>query len=185
MGAGCALRPSQLRFCAEAAALFAVDVIRRIVRAKGRAEMWKLLSVFLLLLATPRLNAQSAVQSTEQERILALESSWNQAEQQKDAAALKILLGPELVYVDYDGTIMNKAEYLASVHSPSLHPERIVNESMTVQLYGAVAVVNGVYREKGVKSGKPYAFRGRFTDTWISARGSWVCVASQSTLIMH
>ena len=73
--------------------MFAVDVIRRIVRAKGRAEMWKLLSVFLLLLATLRLNAQSAVQSTEQERILALESSWNQAEQQKDAAAFKDTAG--------------------------------------------------------------------------------------------
>jgi hypothetical protein len=26
--------------------------------------------------------------------------------------------------------------------------------------------------------------RGRFTDTWVFHQGSWVCVASQSTLIM-
>src|SRR5712672_1286671 len=142
------------------------------LNAHGKGEVWKLL-VLLSLLAAPRLNAQGAPHSADQQRILALETAWNQAEQQKDAAALKVLLGPELVYVDYDGTIMNKAEFLASVQSPSLHPERIVNESMNVQLYGAVAVVNGVYRESGVKSGKPYAFRGRFTDTWISARESW------------
>jgi hypothetical protein len=80
---------------------------------------------------------------------------------------------------------MDKAEYLASVQAPSLHPERIVNESMKVHIYGAVAVVNGVCRESGVRDGKPYAFRERFTDTWIRRSESWVCVASQSTLIPH
>jgi len=50
-------------------------------------------------------------------------------------------------------------------------------------VYGNSAVVTGVYREKGVKNGRPYQRRGRFTDTWVYQSGSWVCVASQSTLI--
>jgi ketosteroid isomerase-like protein len=148
--------------------------------------MWKLFPVFLLLLAAPRFNAQSTAQpAAGQSRILALENAWNQAVQQKDTAALEMLLGPELVYVDYDGKLMDKAEYLASVQSPSLQPERIVSESMNVHLYGAVAVVNGVYRENGAKKGKPYVLKERFTDTWVRRSESWVCVASQSTLILH
>ena len=118
----------------------------------------------------------------EQGRILSLENAWNQAVQQKDASALKLLLGPQLVYVDYDGKLLNKAEYLASVQSQSLHPARIVSESMHVHLYGTTAVVNGVYRENGVKDGKPYLLRERFTDTWVRSSESWVCVASLSTL---
>lgn len=146
--------------------------------------MWKLFPVFLLLLAAPRFNAQSTAQpAAGQSRILALENAWNQAVQQKETAALEMLLGPELVYVDYDGKLMDKAEYLASVQSPSLHPERIVSEFMSAHLYGAVAVVNGVYLENGKKNGKPYAFRERFTDTWVRRSESWVCVASHSTLI--
>lgn len=48
---------------------------------------------------------------------------------------------------------------------------------------GGSAVVTGIYREKGVCNGKPYVRRGRFTDTWVAQGGTWVCAASQSTLI--
>jgi hypothetical protein len=69
------------------------------------------------------------------------------------------------------------------VKASSLNPEQIVNESMTAYLYGDSAVVTGIYREKGVRNGKPYVRRGRFTDTWVTQGGTWVCAASQSTLI--
>jgi hypothetical protein len=80
---------------------------------------------------------------------------------------------------------MNKTQYLASVRSTSLQPVRIVNESTNVRFYGPVAVVNGVCRENGTKNGRPYTLRERFTDTWIRRGDSWVCVASESTLIPH
>jgi ketosteroid isomerase-like protein len=147
--------------------------------------MWKLVSVFLLL-AAPQLKAQaSARPDAEQARILTLENAWNQAVQQKDASALDILLAPDLIYVEYDGTLMNKGQYLASVRSPSMQPLHIVNESSSVHLYGMVAVVNGICRENGVKKGKPYTLRERFTDTWVRRSDNWVSVASQSTLIQH
>jgi|ERR1700722_2057743 ketosteroid isomerase-like protein len=146
--------------------------------------MWKLFSIVLLLLAAARSDAQTVEQtSPEEARILTLENAWNQAVQQKDAQALKTLLAPDLTYVDYDGTLMNKAEYLASVESPSMHPVRIVNEGVTVRLYGMVAVVNGVCRESGVKKGKAYELRERFTDTWVRRSDSWICVSSESTLM--
>jgi len=131
--------------------------------------MHKAFSFVLLLLMVPRFDAQRAVDpDSEQGRILSLENAWNQAVQQKDATALKILLGPELVYVDFDGKLMDKTEYLASVQAQSLlHPGRIMNETMKVYLFDAVAVVNGVYREDGAMNGKPYVLRERFTDTWI------------------
>jgi ketosteroid isomerase-like protein len=130
------------------------------------------------------LNAQdSASQGADPSRLVALENAWNQAVQQKDRIALDMLIGPDLVYVDYDGRLMDRTEYLASVQSPQHRPDRIVSEAMNVHLYGAVAVVNGVYRENGTKNGKPYSLRERFTDTWVRHAESWVCVASHSTLI--
>ena len=123
--------------------------------------------------------------SDEEGRILALETAWNHAEESKDAAALDQLLAASLVYVDYDGSIMNKKEFLASIQQESLHPAQITNEQMTAKVYGEAAVVTGVYREKGTSKGKPYQRRGRFTDTWVRQEGTWQCVASQSTLISH
>jgi ketosteroid isomerase-like protein len=123
--------------------------------------------------------------SDDEGRILALETAWNHAEESKDAAALDQLLSSSLAYIDYDGSMMNKAEFLASIKQESLHPSQITNDEMTAQVYGEAAVVTGVYREKGTLKGKPYQRRGRFTDTWVKQKGTWQCVASQSTLISH
>lgn len=50
--------------------------------------------------------AQQKVGMSEDEgRILALETAWNHAEQNKDVAALDQLLSGSMVYVDYDGSL--------------------------------------------------------------------------------
>ncbi len=138
-----------------------------------------------ILVCSALVGASAQEVGVEQARILTLENAWNQAVQQKDARALRMLLAPDLVYVESDGTLMDKTQYLASVQTPSLRLVRIVNESTNVRLYAAVAVVNGVCREDGVKNGKAYTIRERFTDTWIRRGDTWVCVASESTLIPH
>ena len=146
----------------------------------------RILTAILLLLTAMATAAQTPAQpDAEQTKILALENAWNRAEETKDSKALETLLDSTLVYIDYDGTLMDKAQFIASVKQPALHPEQIVNESMTAHLYAGSAVVTGVYREKGMNHGKPYLRRGRFTDTWVYRDNAWVCVASQSTLILH
>lgn len=140
-------------------------------------------TVTLLIFLAASITAASQQGNPEQSKILALENAWNLAEQRKDVRALDQLLASNLVYIDYDGSFMDKPQFLASVKTPSLHPEQIVNESTTVHMYGSTAVVTGIYREKGVEKGKAYLRRGRFIDTWIYQNGLWQCVASQSTLI--
>lgn len=141
--------------------------------------------ILFCLCAVSLTAAQANLPSAEETKILALENAWNQAEEDKDVTALDSLLDPTLVYIDYDGSFMDKAQFVASVPAPSLHPEQIVNESMSANVYGDSAVVTGIYREKGTRNGKTYLRRGRFTDTWVYRNGTWTCVASQSTLIMH
>lgn len=142
--------------------------------------------VFFGLLGAVVLVAQdSSKRSSEEGRLRALESAWNHAEQMKDAAALNQLLSESLVYVDYDGTLQNKKEFLESTLRSDVQQEQINNDGMTVYVYGDAAVVTGVYRDKGVEKGKAFSRRGRFTDTWVKQSGVWQCVASQSTLIPH
>jgi len=148
-----------------------------------RAEV--AICVLLFACSFPVFAQSTSSNDAQTTRILALENAWNQAEEHKDTQALDGLLASTLVYIDYDGSFMDKAQFMASVKAPSLHPEQIVNESMTAHIYGDSAIVTGVYREKGVNKGKAYLRRGRFTDTWVNQGGTWVCVASQSTLISH
>jgi ketosteroid isomerase-like protein len=127
----------------------------------------------------------AAAQSAQRSRILALENAWNQAVSQKDVRAVDSLMAADMVDIEYDGTLTNKAQYLASVQAPDLRFEHVASDSMQVQFYGRSAIVIGVYSEKGIKNGKPFLHRERFVDTWINKNGTWLCVASQSTLIAH
>ena len=141
--------------------------------------------LLVLLCAVLVMAQDSSKRDAEEGHLLALESAWNHAEQSKDAAALNQLLGESLVYVDYDGTLLNKKEFLENTLRNKVTQEQINNDGLTVHVYGNAAVVTGLYRDKGLENGKPFLRRGRFTDTWVKQNGAWQCVASQSTLIVH
>ena len=116
-------------------------------------------------------------------QIIQLERAWNQAEMGRDAGAMASLVDDTLTYVDYDGSVMNRTEYLRSVANPVSNPDHLYDEGMKVHVYSNAGVASGIYRETGTSKGKPYTRRARFTDTWIKQNGQWKCVASQSTLI--
>lgn len=115
--------------------------------------------------------------------VLALERAWNLAEAHKDARAMEQLMANTLIYVDYDGTVMTKAQALAEVKKAPVEQPKIVTESMAAQVYGKTVVVSGVYRDAGTVHGKVYSHKGRFLDVWVEENGAWQCVASQATLI--
>lgn len=121
--------------------------------------------------------------AAQRSRVLAFESAWGMAEKDKDVKALDALLDDSLTYIDYDGTLKSKGDFLAGVKAPSDNREEQVIESTSAHVYGDTAIVIGVYRVKGIDKGKPYQRRGRFTDTWVYRNGLWVCVASQYTLL--
>jgi ketosteroid isomerase-like protein len=138
----------------------------------------------LLLASTLLVFAQSnAPKNDEEGTILALENAWNLAEAHKDGNALDQLLADNLVYTDIDGSFMNKAQFIKSAKESTVQGMSLNNEGVKVQFYGDAAVVSGLYRERGSEKGKPYARSGRFTDVWIKQNATWLCVASQSTLI--
>ena len=128
--------------------------------------------------------AQSEMDSAAaRSRVMAFESAWGLAEKNKDAKALDALLDNSLTYIDYDGTLKTKSDFLADVKASGHNREQQTVESTVARVYGDTAVVTGVYQVKGTDQGRPYLRRGRFTDTWVNRNGNWVCVASQYTLL--
>jgi ketosteroid isomerase-like protein len=135
----------------------------------------------LLFASAPPAQDKSA--SADEIQIKQLERAWNQAEAKQEVKEVSSLLSDTLAYTDYDGSFMNKPEYMKWVVSPGQKADHIYDEGQNVKVYGDAAVVTGIYRETGTNKGKPYVIRSRFTDTWIKRDGVWLCVASQSTLI--
>jgi len=116
-------------------------------------------------------------------KVLSLETLWNQAEVEKDTKSLDHLLADSFIFVDVDGSMRNKPQFLISVTDRTEHITSIRSESMLDWVYDNAVVVTGTYEEKGTSKGKPYSHHGRFTDTWVKKGSGWLCAASQSTLI--
>src|SRR5215471_3245385 len=137
----------------------------------------------LLLLAVGLSLARPNSVSDEGGRVLALETAWNHALENKDAKALDMLLANSMVSVDIDGSVSNKSDFLASIKAPDYQQSQAVTEQSNVQVYGNAAIVVGIFRIKGTEKGKPYVRRERFVDTWVKFDGTWQCVATTSALI--
>src|SRR5258708_35762522 len=93
------------------------------------------------------------------------------------------MLDGDFVLTDYDGTVMSKAQFLASIRDKSSHVTVEVSDDMKLHRHGATVIVTGATREKGTEKGKPFSHQGRFTDAWIKKDGQWLCVASPLRLI--
>ena len=124
-----------------------------------------------------------AASAADESKILALENAWNLAQLHHDAAALDQLLPGTFVSTDYDGTVMNKTQFLADLKDPAYQASLVVNQDVKIYSYSNAAVVTGTYHTKGKYKGKPFEHWGRFTDMWLFQDGIWQCVASHSSLI--
>ncbi len=124
-----------------------------------------------------------AQEKGDESKIIALENLWNQMQLNHDADAMDKMLDKDFVLTDYDGTVMSKAQFLASIRDKANQLTAEVSEDMKLHRHGDTVVVTGATHEKGTFKGKPYQHKGRFTDTWIRREGSWICVASHLGLL--
>ncbi len=143
--------------------------------------MRKLIVITLFALAASSAFAQN--RSAEESKLLAMENAWNVAQKEHDAKALEALVADTFLNTDYDGTVSNKAQFLADAKDMSYKLESVGNTDVSVFMYGNSAVVAGTYRTVGTHKGKPFDSHGRFTDTWVQINGKWLCVASATTHI--
>ena len=137
----------------------------------------------MLLSSLLMAGAQTNDVATDASKLIALENAWNQAQLHHDAKALNNLVSDTFVYTDYDGTVMNKAQFLADLKDPDYRASLIANEEARVISYPNVAIVIGTYHTKGIYKRQPFEHYGRFTDTWIYQNNKWQCVASHTNLL--
>jgi ketosteroid isomerase-like protein len=140
--------------------------------------------LFLVFFSSVILFAQQSSPSEgDESRIVALENIWNQAQLNHDATAMGSMLHPDFVFTDFDGTVMSKPQFLASIRDSSNTLSLEVSDDMKLHRFGDTVVVTGATHEKGKQKGKTYEHYGRFTDTWMRHNNEWICVASQLGLL--
>ncbi len=83
--------------------------------------------------------------AADESKLVALENAWNQAQLHHDAKALNELVPDTFVYTDYDGTVMNKSQFLVDLKDPAYRATLITNKDVKVYPYQNAAIVVGTY----------------------------------------
>jgi hypothetical protein len=135
------------------------------------------------IMILPQIDAQSIDESVARTKLLALEHILDQAEASGDQKALDDLFDNRLIYIDADGTALNKPAFLS--RERSLHPQQVVSEVTAVQIFDDTAIVNGTHHSKEFRNGRLQVRQFSFTDTWIQKGSTWVCITAQITPILR
>ena len=132
------------------------------------------------------LGAGLAHASPEDDRaaVAALDTEFQAAVKQHDAATIDRIQHPDMVLVLGDGRIFTKADHLAAARERKIHYEIQDEEPGTqaVRVLGDTAVVTALLRLKGTKEGVPFDRRVWFSDTYLRTPEGWKYFFGQASL---
>jgi ketosteroid isomerase-like protein len=133
----------------------------------------------LILVATVAWSQASKGGGAEQ-AVMSLEQQWLQSQKTNNPDLIAPHLADKFVMTVTEGKVIDKAEYLKL--SKARKYSSAEYKDLKVTVFGDTAIATGVYKGKGIASGKPFDETERFTDTWVKMPGGkWQCVATQET----
>jgi ketosteroid isomerase-like protein len=134
--------------------------------------------LLVILLAA---SARAGELSSDQRQILRLEDEWVRAMNVKDQKALDGILAPGFTFIEPDGTMKERVEYLADRTGDVVETESFHNADLMVSVFGNAAIASGVATITERHHGKRYHFSARWKEVWLKRTGKWPVIASQAT----
>jgi ketosteroid isomerase-like protein len=136
------------------------------------------LAALVVMAQVTRLAAQA---SSLEDSIRALESQRGQALLKADTVALSQLVADDFVEISRLGTVRTRADNMREIGSGTLKLTAVRYDSMSVRIYGDVAVLQGIADNTGTFRGFPFAGKIRYTRIFVRRDGRWRAVAMQQT----
>ncbi len=115
-----------------------------------------------------------------------LEDQWSDAVVKHDQYALENLMSPSFIDISSAGDITTRNQQIAMLYERSIpQPLSMEQRVVNVRTLEDVAVVDGTYILKAKLNGVTHEERGIFTHVYQHARGTWVCVHAQRTVVVE
>ena len=115
--------------------------------------------------------------------ILAIENQWATAIERQDAAAFERLAAEDFRFIEENGRVLNRAQYISNRSHNLDNVESAVQDEIEVRQYGDAAVATGRSILHGTRGGAPFVYRFRWTDVYVRRGGRWQAVSAQLTAI--
>ena len=119
--------------------------------------------------------------SLDERQILKLEDDWARALKTKDRQILDMIVAPNFTFIEPDGTVKNRDEYLADRSSDIADIESFELADLKVSVFENCALTSGLSKITERRQGKRYRFSLRWKELWLKDNRQWQVVASQAT----
>ena len=115
-----------------------------------------------------------------------LDTAYQAAVKQNDAAAMRRILHEQFVLVLGDGRTVSRADLLEEARSKRITWEQQDEEpgTQTVRVWGDTAVVTAKLWVKGIRDGKAFDRRLWFSDTYVRTPTGWRYAFGQASLAL-
>jgi len=151
--------------------------------ADHRRRGFAALAVALALAARATCLAAQAAPVTPEDSVRALEDARGRALMQADTAALSRMVAAEFTEVSRLGTLRARVDNIRDIASGELKLTSVRYDSLTVRIYGDVAVLQGIADNTGTFRGFPFSGRIRYTRVFVRRDGRWQAVTMQQTVM--
>ena len=141
------------------------------------------LAMLMIALASTAVCADEKPKPSAADQIRALEAARGEALMKADTAAIARMTADEFVEVSRLGQLRTKADNLRDVGSGALKITSVKQDSVSVQVYGDVAILREITDNAGTFRGFPFAGRLWVTRVFVKREGRWQAVAMQHTPI--
>jgi ketosteroid isomerase-like protein len=143
-----------------------------------------ILASALALCAHPSLVASQTSGGSVADTIRALEQSRGQALMHGDTVAIARMTADEFVEISRLGLLRTKADNMRDVSSGALKLTSVKYDSVSVRVYGDVAIYRAIADNTGSFRGFPFAGKIWITRVFVKRDGRWQAVAMQHTPIL-
>lgn len=139
------------------------------------------LLLVVVLSSKPAQSQQASPWNLEQvtKELLTLEEKWIRGYILNDPTLVDSLLADEYFTI-MGGQMVTKEITLTSISKRLYQMDSGVILDPRVQLYGDVAILQGMFNAKGVRDGEAYEDVARFLDVWVKRGGRWQCVGGDT-----
>ena len=105
--------------------------------------------------------ASSAERPSDERQILALEEAWGRALVKEDRAALEGIVDADFTFIEPDGSLLDRAAYLADRGNNPGETHSFEASEMQVKVIGETALVTGLSTIDESVAGKRYKYKLR------------------------
>ena len=139
-------------------------------------------AVFAAMTAMFAANACFAAMDDDKKIVADLDTQYQRAVKNNDAATMGKILHDDFVLVTGRGQTATKDDLLKSARDGAVAWEQQDELEQHVRVWGDTAVVTALLWLKGTRAGKPFDYKLWFSDTYVRTPAGWKYVLGQASL---